>query len=434
MVDIGLNPWTSEDERQHPRSIHEWWCLEAFLHTEAEGRQWSVRAYLWESHENPRQTESVFIITLLDVRTGKHATYTSRTSQGLTSKDDAFSVYYDDSGISGTFPQYSMFFHDKEHDIRLHLQYHAETIPHWVAQDVTDGWLPMGLGLFRYGFIPNGSISGTLTSNGESLQVNGHGYIEHVYGEYTYSHLGQRHIDIRKSISTYGHLIGWWLSNYKIRLPTSLMLATENNPMGNDWTWALLDNGWTIFYGNLLFWLMNGPAMGILILSKDGEHYTEFGNIHFRYTKTKYEATYGFLYPTELELNATQGNETLHLLCDMNPTRKEAFDVFSQDARYVNLVVCENPGVIQGYYQHDDETIPLSGVCKIELQRQITPLGHNSLNVQFRFPPSGFGVDLAFESHLLKKTLDAHIHFAPRPRMKFSIKPYENDAPADKGT
>lgn len=162
--------------------------------------------------------------------------------------------------------------------------------------------------------------------------------------------------------------------------------------------------------------------MGIFILSKDGSTYTEFGTIRFKYKRTKYEKTYDFVYPTELELTAIKGEETFHLVFDMDPTRNESIDVFSHDDNHVSLVVCENPGTVKGYYQKGHERISVSGICKLELQRQLSQRGHNSLRLNIIYPPQGIGCDSEFDSHFFNKTITAHFHLAPKPRIQFSIK------------
>ena len=70
-------------------------------------------------------------------------------------------------------------------------------------------------------------------------------------------------------------LLRWWIKNQKNKITKSIQFSTCNRPPGYDWSWAVLDNGWSLFYGNIIFWITEGPAAGILIFSKDGKTYNE---------------------------------------------------------------------------------------------------------------------------------------------------------------
>jgi hypothetical protein len=62
---------------------------------------------------------------------------------------------------------------DKKNDIKINLSYQSQAHPHWIAQDVTNGWLPMGFGFYRYSFIPNNIITGTLEIKGKKYKIEG---------------------------------------------------------------------------------------------------------------------------------------------------------------------------------------------------------------------------------------------------------------------
>ena len=199
------------------------------------------------------------------------------------------------------------------------------------------------------------------------------------------------------------------------------MFSTENNPFGYDWAWALLDNGWTFYYGNIMFWIMKGPAAGTLILTKDGKKYEEFSNIYFQYNKTQQSKDYDFYYPTDFEITAKRGKEKLHLrFSSINGTR-EYITRFKGGRYWIGFAICESPGFVEGFYSDGEKKIELSGICKIEPQRQISVTGHNSLKIDILKPPEGVGISLDLNSHYLRKKIFSQIQLLPYPKLKFKL-------------
>lgn len=424
MNEKNKNPWTPEDEREHESSVLEWWCPEAFFKTIEDNKKWHLNAAFSEGRGKSTKVESLFKMTLFDQDNDKYFKYLSRSYKKLVKEkpsNDGFDIRYNDSYMEGLYPDYEIRFNDLENDIILDFKLHAKSMPHWVAQDITDGWLPLALGFYRYGFIPKMDLSGTMNINDRRFKIKGVGYFEHVWGDFSYYKPLSVISGLKKSLSTYSKLIGWWLKDNKIKIPRSITFSSENNPLGYDWVWAVLDNGWTIFYGNIMFWVMKGPATGTLILSKDDKTYQEWSNISFRYTKMDYGKNYDFYYPTELEITARKGKEKLHLRFTMTNECREYVSRYSGVKYWLDVVVCEAPGTVQGYYFDGEKKIKLSGFCKIEPQRQITVLGHNSLKIDFLLPPDGLGCSLELNSHFLRKKIFSEIQLAPRPKIRLGF-------------
>ena len=80
------------------------------------------------------------------------------------------------------------------------------------------------------------------------------------------------------------------------------------------------------------------------------------------------------------------------------------------------------PGKMKGVYKDKDRKIDLQGDCKLMPLRQPSVLGHNSLRIDFTKPPKGFGMDIDFNSHYLKKHIIAKMHLTPKPILKFRMK------------
>jgi hypothetical protein len=418
-----LNPWTAHDERGDTSRILEWWATEAFFTSQEDKKRWSLKVAFSEGVVDLKHRGVVCNMTLFDQDTNKQYIYYLRTPGAqLQSNSETFDVHHDDSYMKGLYPTYQMHFHDPDHDIEIDFISHAESFPHWVAQDITQGWLPMGIGFYRYGFIPKTRISGTMKIQGKSFTIQGNGFFEHVWGSFDYEHPLATLSGFFRSIWVYKKLAFWWLQNHSLKIPRSVTLSTENNPLGYDWVWALFDNGWSLFYGNAMFWIMDGPAAGILIFSKDGKKYTEFSDITFHYNKTTYAKNNDFYYPTELQLIAKKGKETLNLTCTMTSDSREYIRSSRVHRFWNGLAICEAPGVIKGSYEDGEQTIPLQGVCKIEPQRELSILGHNRLKIDFVLPPVGIGVALDLESHFFKKKIVAHLQLIPHPGIQMRMK------------
>ena len=171
-----------------------------------------------------------------------------------------------------------------------------------------------------------------------------------------------------------------------------------------------------------MFWVMQGPAAGILIFSKDGKNYTEFADITFRYNKIIHAKHHDFYYPTELELIAKNKQETLHLTCSMTNDSREYVRSGRAHLFWTGLALCEAPGIIKGTYTHGEQTVPLQGLCKIEPQRELSVLGHNLVTLEFVVPPQGVGLSLNLWSHFFKKNINVAVHLVPRPRLRIQMK------------
>ena len=299
------------------------------------------------------------------------------------------------------------------------MKYKAKILPHWSAQDSTNGYLPIGLDYYRYGWLLNCDLSGSLKIRGKSHKIKGKGYLERAWENWSYSNPFQKLSGLKKTVSTYGHLFDWWFSQYKPKIPDRIAFTTENNPFGYDWFWGIFDNDWSILYGNSLFWISEGPALGVLTLFTEGNNYIDFGNVNFHYNKTMYIKEYDIFYPIDLTVTANLDDKKIKLrvwpVCDAY----EYIDKFKGNRFYRAFIMPEMPGRIEGVYTDDNRTVKLKGDCKIVQQRQPSKLGHNLLTIDFLKPPRGVGITLDLESHYLKKKMFAKLQLAPHPQIKF---------------
>ena len=422
------NPWTTDDEREHFPCAVEWWCPEAFFKTVEDNKKWSFNASMAVGCSKRGEVGAGLKTTLFDQNNNKNFESTNLNYHGKISstshnepaklksvygENDGFYVSHNESYMKGLFPDYKMHLKDLENNILFDFNFQAKSMPHWVAQNITDGWLPWGFGFYRYGFIPKLDVSGKMKIKNKTFNVKGTGYFEHVWGDWSFHNPLYKILDLKKAISIYAKLGGWWLHNHTIKIPKSITFTSENNPIGYDWAWAVLDNGWTIFYGNIMLWIMQGPAAGILILSKDDENYEDYCDIKFNYNKVNYSKNFDFYYPTEFEITARKDREILHLRFEMTSDCREFIQKFPDGEYWRAFVICEAPGIVDGYYFDGEKKIKLKGFSKIEPQRQISKLGHNSLKLDFLLPPKGVGASFDLNSHFFRKKILAHIQLTP---------------------
>jgi len=400
----------------------EWWCVEGFFQTIENDNKWSFKADFYQAIGRDKSIWSVYSNTIFDLKNSKIYRYnSSNDSLKLNTPKSGFQVKYNGSYIKGAFPNYKIYLLNPKNNIKLDFKNYAQSKPYWIAQNITDGWLPWGLGYFRYGFIPDNIIKGVFNINNQNFSIKGNSYFEHVWGDFSFFYLTSSKRLIRRTISSYTKLFGNWIHNQDIKIPKSITFSTDNRPPGYDWIWAFLDNGWTIFFGNMTFWIINGIGTGILILSKDGKNYDEFSNVHFNYNKMKYLRKYDFYYPVELEITAKKGKELIFLKIKDFSKNYEGFTEATEEKGIYGFVICEVPSIIEGYYLNDKKRVDIKGLSKMEFHRLLRTFGHNSLRIDFRLSKNKIGILSSLNSHYFRKKLDLNLQFFPRPYFKIKF-------------
>ena len=139
------------------------------------------------------------------------------------------------------------------------------------------------------------------------------------------------------------------------------------------------------------------------------------------YLKTKSSKELDFRYPVELEITALKGKEKLHLKFSMISDTIEKVKRLPDEKLWEGIAVCEILCDVDGYYFDGIKRMKLSGICKIEPQRQISLIGHSSLKVDFLLPPEGVGISMNLDSHFFKKKIFISIRLALSPKIKFNF-------------
>lgn len=415
------NPWTPEDEGDHYPSMKEWWCIETLFKTLEDNRKWNLKASIAYELETP---SCFFIYHLFDITTKKLVARKAINDdiKKFSHTKNKVDLKYEKNSIKGLYPNYKIHIEDDEKNFTSDMSYKAKIFPHWSAQDSTNGYLPIGLDYYRYGWLLNCDLSGTIKIKEESHRIEGKGYLEHAWGNWSYKNPFQKLSGLRKTVSTYANLIERWLSHNNPKIPDRIAFTTENNPFGYDWFWGIFDNNWSVFYGNSLFWLSKGPALGVLTLFTEGNNYLDFSDVQFRYNKVLYVKEYDIYYPSDLTITAKIDDKKFKLRVWPVCEGYEYIDEFKGDGFYRAFIMSEMPGRIEGIYTDDERTVKLEGDCKIVQQRQPSILGHNSLTIDFLKPPRGIGITFDLESHYLKKKMFTKLQLAPRPKFSFNFR------------
>lgn len=421
------DPWSMQDEGSHYPVTREWWTFETIFTTSIDKRKWNLMLIMAYNLEKPN---CFFQYTLFDI-TNKKCVLRKDIDDEIHKfkhKKNKMDLQYEQSFAKGLFPDYNLHLEDNEQSLTIDMDFNAISNPHWIAQDITDGDLPIGLNFYKYGYIPNTNILGKMSLDDQIFELNGKGYIEHVWGDWSYQKPLSQIKNLRKTIRTYTNLGKWWLSHHKPKIPNKIALTTENNPFGYDWAWGVFDNDWSVFYGNILFWLYKGPAFGVLTLTPDGNTFWEFCNIKYKYNKVHYVKEYDIYFASDIELDAILDDKKIHLRFYLDTKCHDYIDPFDHQGFYKAFILAEMPGRMEGTFEDKEKRIDLKGDCKLMPLRQPSILGHNSLTIDITKPPKGFGMDLDFNSHYLKKQIKANMHFLPKPKISFHMEKIdEND-------
>lgn len=422
--DKQINPWTSEDEGDHYLSMKEWWAIETLFKTLEDNRKWNLKLCMAYELETP---SCFFVYHLFDI-TNKKLVARKSINDDINKffyKKNKVDLKYEKNSITGLYPQYKIHIEDDKQNLISDMKYKANIFPHWSAQDITNGYLPIGLDYYRYGWLLNCDLSGTIKFKEKLLRIKGKGYLEHAWGNWSYKNPFQKLSELRKTISIYGKLINWRLSNNNPKIPDRISFTTENNPLGYDWFWGIFDNDWSVFYGNSMFWLSEGPAMGVLTLFSEGNKYLDFGDVQFHYNKVVYQKKYDIYYPSDLTLKAKIDDKKLKLRVWQVSKGYEYVEDYKGNKFYRAMIIPEMPGRMKGYFKDDEKKVELEGDCKLVPQRLPSKFRHNSLTIDFLKPPKGFGISFDFNSHYLNKKIISKIQLAPNLEFKLNLKKCE---------
>jgi len=414
------NPWTPEDEGDHYPVAKEWWTIETLFSTKEDRRKWNLITTFAYELEGPSCFYQHILFDITAKKPVAHRDLNDDITKFKHTKNKV-DLSYEKSFFKGLYPSYNFHIEDSKYDFIADMMYKAQSLPHWSAQDATNGYLPIGFDHFRYGWLLNCNLSGTLKFKGKNYTVDGKGYLEHAYGNWSYRNPFQQLSSLKKTFTTYMKLTNNWTSHNKPRIPKHIAFSTENNIFGYDWFWSVAQNNWSIFYGNFMCWISEGPAFGVLSISPDGKEFWDFYNVRFRYTKMRYNKKFDFYYPSEMEVVGKLGKKTVHLRVWSVTESYEYTDPYTSKI-YKVFALCEMPGKMEGSLNDGNKITKLTGDCKIVPQRQSSILGHNKLSIDVVKPPKGIGMKFELDSHHFMKKIKTEFNLTSRPLFKIHMK------------
>ena len=193
------NPWSIQDEGSHYPVTREWWTFETIFTTPIDRRKWNLMLIIAYNLEKPN---CFFQYTLFDITNKKCVLRKDIDGEihKFKHKKNKMDLQYEQSFAKGLFPDYNLHLDDNEKSLTIDMDFHSISKPHWIAQDITDGDLPIGLNFYKYGYIPNTNILGKMSLDNQIFELNGKGYIEHVWGDWSYQKPLSQIKNLRKTI------------------------------------------------------------------------------------------------------------------------------------------------------------------------------------------------------------------------------------------
>ena len=415
------NPWTPKDEGSHYPITREWWTYETIFKTKEDKKKYNLMLIMAYNLEIP---SCFFQYTLFNIDANKCIIREDIDDdiKKFIHKKNKLELKYKENFVKGLYPNYTLHLENKEKEFNIDIEFDAKSFPHWIAQDITNGELPIGLNFYKYGYIPNCDIKGNFKLKNKKYDLEGFGYVEHVWGDWSYQRPFKKFSNLKKTFSTYLNLGKWWLSEHNPKIPDKLKFASENNIFGYDWAWGVFDNSWSFFYGNILFWLSEGPGFGVFSLTKDGKKYLEFSDFNFKYNKVTYVKEYDIYFATDFEIFGRLKDEKIHLRFFIDKKSHEYIDPFQKQGFYKAFILSEMPAKVEGEYKDKNGIVKLCGDCKMMPLRQPSVLGHNALSFEFIKPPKGVGIKIDFNSHYLKKRIKTNLLLSPKLSFNFNVK------------
>jgi len=413
------NPWTPQDEGDHNPVMKEWWTAETFF-TSEDKRKWNlIASFAYKGQKK----ECFFQYVLFDITNNICVASQELPDniQSIHTHKNRLAVTYKQSFLRGLYPDYNLHIEDEENNILFDVNYQAKVPPHWVLQPITNGYLPIGLNNYRYGFLPYATITGTLRVNDQTQKINGKGYLEHAYGNWSYTQPIAALKNVSKTFRIYKKLFSHWLSQKTLHIPRHLSFTTENNVYGYDWLWAVFENDWSLFFGNSMFYLRAGPSFGALYLTDENGAYHEFSDVSFSYLGEHYLPDFDMYFPTGYELIGKNGEETIHLQCKSATTPYVYIDRYKGDPHYRAWVLCEMPGTIKARYVDKAGEKTLLGDCKLVPLRIPSKFGHNRLDIDINRKKRNKEIKLNLDSNYFEKTVTTHFRLSMPPHLKIKI-------------
>jgi hypothetical protein len=200
------------------------------------------------------------------------------------------------------------------------------------------------------------NVKGKINFEGKKSNVTGIAYHEHVWGNFSYvinnNNILYKIKETIKNLKNTAPFMKWILLEQSLKFPKALMFTTDNDN-GYDWGWATFDNGWSVHFG--IFYLKNriveGPALGEVSLSPDGEEYWDFGDIDIKCGNCIYYDEADVFLPMDIELTCTKGNKKLYLSFISTTESYKSLCIYPATKNSCGRGGTATCGVVEGYFK-----------------------------------------------------------------------------------
>jgi len=426
--------FTPEDQGDHFPCGCEWWTFEINLILE-NGAHWEILiTYQYSTNASNRSELTSFCLLLycFNRDNGKMLDFSMADNKGRSNKTIPFffkknviDLQYKNCTMNGLYPNFTTYIQNDEKSFIVNLSLNATSLPHWVAQDASNGYFPWGLGWARYGFIPRLNASGTVHIEGATSNATGVGYFEHAWGNFTYGTSKKTLANLKefiKSLKKTLPFVKWCFSERSQNTQQPWSHSTDNF-FGYEWIWATFDNGWSLHCGIFhLFEGMDGPVFGELSLTRDGETYWDSADLSIQYDRMQYLPEADARLPLDIEITAMKGSTTLHLILNTTTECYPGCCVYPRSMYSCGQGGLQSAGIMEGYWKDTDQNLSLHGNCSLASVREYLTIKYNSLVIAPLPPPQrGFSADLisdrfGFELYVERQVLpypEHHIKITP---------------------
>jgi len=424
--------FTPADQGDHFPCGTEWWTIQTNLKL-ANGGHWEILIefeYLTNATNRSDLTGFFLLMYCFNRDNGEMLDFTIGDTKGRSdrvipfySKKNVIDLQYKNCTMNGLYPTFSTHVENYDKSFIIDLRLNATSLPHWVAQDATNGYFPWGRGWARYGFIPTLATMGNLTIEGTTSSVSGISYFEHAWGNLTFTTTKTPLKEFVQNLRYTLPFMKWCLSGRSNPILMERSFSTDNF-FGYEWVWATFENGWSLQGGIFhMFESTSGPMYGELSLTPDGETYWDFADISMRYNRWAYVPETDAYLPLDIELTAVKDDIKLHLFINMTSEPYPGCGVYPRSRFTCGQGGLSLVGFAEGYCKNNEQNISLHGEATLASYRQYLSIKYNSLKIQLLRPPQGhgfsvdlvsdrFGFELYFERLVLPPP-DYHVYIKP---------------------
>ena len=392
---ILLNPFLSIHNipSNQKKYMREWWDIDAFFN---DGKNYSVTSSFEYEKETPAAN---LFFTIFDHDENKFYDLGAYNESIDKLVINGNKISLENCWIKIGYPFYEAYFERK--NVTLYIKLQALSPLQKIVGDVAKN-IPFGFGYYNYTFTSKCVVSGWIEINGIKKNFTGIGYYEHVYGNWSYNK--PLKFFSKDSIKDYFSLYKWWRKGMKIDFKN--ITIWSNNPFGYDWTWGFFKNGYTIFFGNIPFWIKNIP-FGIIYIY-NGKNYMEYKVTKYEYLNGEY--LNGSFFPRKFKVYAI-GNGSLVLTFQMT-LHPHIYEDKLHSKFWKNLILYECPGKIYGWVNTSGNNIKLDGKGEIEIERQNSIFDYYAMEMAFKYPYP-LGIEFYFLSYLLKISILMQLYLIP---------------------